>query len=141
MPASEPGYIRRGQQETTAGKSDEYVQCYDTRGHPENRGSRSHARRSRRAQNDILTTVGVCVSVDKNGQLVPASSVGAVKEQLEMKGVLSVVTENEFGFWLGAAEVAFTALSASCITGLRLRLEVRYLSSFPASVLICCARL
>ncbi|MCJ1405645.1 hypothetical protein MMC11_008874, partial [Xylographa trunciseda] len=101
----------------------EYVQHYDTRGHPENRSSRSLARRSRRAQNDILTTVGVCVTVDKNGRRVPPASVSLESEQLERKRILSVISESEFGFWLGAAEGSLWPLLMNGFGALRLRLE------------------
>ena len=104
---------------------EEYVQHYDSRGHPENRTSRSLARRSRRAQNDILTTVGVCVTVDKNGRMIRSTSVSHAKEQSERKQILSVISESEFGFWLGAAEGSLWTLLINGLGALRLRLEVR----------------
>ncbi|MCJ1471836.1 hypothetical protein MMC13_000477 [Lambiella insularis] len=136
MDASQPDNTDSTQQETIVDRSDDYVQHYDTRGHPENRASRSQARQSRRAQNNILETVGVCVSVDKHGRLVPASSISMAKEQSEMNGIRSLINENENGFWLGSAEVAFFALSASCVAGLRLRVEVVLSNSSIASLFI-----
>ncbi|MCJ1396024.1 hypothetical protein MMC18_008911 [Xylographa bjoerkii] len=102
---------------------EDYVQHYDTRGHPENPSSRSLARRSRRAQNDILTTVGVCVTVDKNGRRIPPTSISLENQQLERKQILSVISESEFGFWLGAAEGSLWPLLMNGLGALRLRLE------------------
>ena len=107
---------------------EEYVQHYDTRGHPENRSSRSLARRARRAQNDILTTVGVCVFVDKNGRRIPVPSEDPKNKQLERNEILSVISESEFGFWLGAAEGSLWPLLLNGLGAMRLRLEVRLLT-------------
>ncbi|MCJ1287182.1 hypothetical protein MMC26_006530 [Xylographa opegraphella] len=102
---------------------EEYVQHYDTRGHPENRLSRSLARRARRAQNDILTTVGVCVFVDKNGRRIPLPSEDPKNNQIRKNEILSVISESEFGFWLGAAEGSLWPLLMNGFGALRLRLE------------------
>lgn len=101
------------------------MQSYDLRGHPENRTSRANARRLRRAQNDILTTIGVCVSVDKDGKLVPSSSIDSDKQERELKKLASIISENEFGFWLSAAQAAVLLLTSSCAMCIRQRLEVR----------------
>ena len=108
------------------GAEGEYVQSYDLRGHPENQTSRANARRLRRAQNDILATIGVCVSVDKDGKLVPSSSIDSDKEERETKKLASIVSENEFGFWLSAAQAAALVLTSSAATCIRLRVEVSH---------------
>ncbi|MCJ1435956.1 hypothetical protein MMC27_005332 [Xylographa pallens] len=110
-------------EQTNLTSPEEYVQHYDTRGHPENRSSRSLARRARRAQNDILTTVGVCVFVDKNGRRIPPPSEDPKNIQLERDEILSVISESEFGFWLGAAEGSLWPLLLNGLGALRLRLE------------------
>ncbi|MCJ1251174.1 hypothetical protein MMC30_008405 [Trapelia coarctata] len=112
-PRGQPGVAEEG----------EYVQSYDLRGHPENQTSRANARRLRRAQNDILTTIGVCVSVDKDGKLVPSSSMDSDKEEREKNKLASIISENEFGFWLSAAQAAALLLTSSCATCIRQDVE------------------
>ncbi|KAI4102317.1 MAG: hypothetical protein LQ339_004672 [Xanthoria mediterranea] len=48
-----------------------YIQQYDNRGYPQNPGSRALSRRSRRAQNDVLATVGVLLYPDQFAQETP----------------------------------------------------------------------
>lgn len=48
--------------------SGDYVQLFDEGGHPENPVSNAAARRLRRAQNDVLETVGVVVRKEKMKQ-------------------------------------------------------------------------
>lgn len=130
-PEAQPGVTQEG----------EYEQSYDLRGHPENSASRSAARRLRKAQNDILATIGVCVSVDKDGKLVPSSSIDSGKEQREMQRLASIISENEFGFWLSAGQAAALLLASSFPTCIRQRLEVRYQKSPPSLLLMTCTRL
>ncbi|KAL9122331.1 MAG: hypothetical protein Q9187_001104, partial [Circinaria calcarea] len=99
----------------------QYFQQYDVRGHPENPTSRSALRRSRKAHNDVLATVGVCVNVDKNGRLVSATD--TTLTCAERKVLYSIAVENEVGFWLGASTAIF-ACFAAFPQGLRQRLQV-----------------
>lgn len=123
-----------GPDEQAVVRSEEYLQQYDIRGHPENPSSRSAARRSRWAQNDILATIGVCVSVntngmcvsiDTNGKLVPTSAINSSKESAESQKVDKIVMENEFGFWLGCIDVGALELSTHFLASLRQRFQVR----------------
>ena len=104
--------------------SEFYIQQYDDRGHPENLESRSARRKALRAQNDVLATVGVCVSVDKDGKLVPSSRVGVTSENMESERLRNIALENESGFWLAAANHMLLPVTAICLEGLRMRLEV-----------------
>ena len=113
-----------------------YTQHYNVRGNPENRQSRSLARHLRRAQNDVLATVGVCAPIDMNGRFIPQSTTNTAREQLDKQQVLSVTSENELGFWLGAADISVSALSRSCFVGLRQRLEV-CICKYEVSSLTC----
>ena len=106
-------------------ESIEYVQHYDVRGHPENSPSRSAARRSRRAQNDVLATVGVCVNVDKNGKLVTASSLDSSFDKAKVKKLQEIATENLVGIWLGVVVNLVNFLSTFFVEGLRERFQVK----------------
>ncbi|KAL8839249.1 MAG: hypothetical protein Q9176_004580 [Flavoplaca citrina] len=53
------GHVDNLQSEPFSVSNDRYLQQYDNRGYPQNIGSRALSRRSRRAQNDVLATVGV----------------------------------------------------------------------------------
>ena len=107
-----------------AGNSSGYVQQYDIRGHPANPGSRANARQARRAQNDVLATVGVCISTDKCGRLAPASSTSLANDSAESQKIRQIIRENEFGHWLSMSDdIAFYLLNSwlNCIWG---RLQV-----------------
>lgn len=103
--------------------SGSYQQQYDRKGYPENPTSRALSRQSRRAINDILTTVGVCVGVDADGQIRPVQD-GSLAA-LDKPRVTGVVRENEIGMLVGFTEVALDYLAGMCITALRHRLQVR----------------
>lgn len=100
-----------------------YIQRYDYRGHPENQASRAAARRSRRAQNDVLSTVGVCVGVDANGQ-PKISPEGPKAQRAEKEEVKSVMRENEIGLFIAAADNGLFHLAINFAYGLRNRLQV-----------------
>ena len=102
-----------------------YIQHYDVRGHPENSSSRSAARRSRHAQNDVLATVGVCVNVDKNGKLVTASALDLSFENKRLENLHEIASENLIGIWLGIAVNLVHYSSTFFVEGVRERLLVR----------------
>jgi hypothetical protein len=102
----------------------QYVQQYNIRGHPENLSSRSLARRSRRAQNNILSTVGVCVSVDQNGKILPVTSKDAAKRAADAQRISAVMKENEVGLWIGFADDVITLFSTTFVLNLRARIQV-----------------
>ncbi|KAF4160864.1 hypothetical protein CNMCM6069_006772 [Aspergillus lentulus] len=66
--------------------ADGYVQHYDERGHPINPDSKSFGRELRRAKNDILSTMGIVVSEDRNA--------GAPNEQQKID---TIAAENDYG--------------------------------------------
>ncbi len=104
------------------GGSASYQQQYDRKGYPENSASRALNRQSRRAINDILTTVGVCVGVDADGQVRPVHD-GSIAA-LDKSKVIGIIRENEIGMLVGLMEAAIDDLTGMCITGLRYRLQV-----------------
>ena len=99
-----------------------YQQQYDRKGYPENPISRALNRQSRRAINDILTTVGVCVGVDADGQIRPVHD-GSPATPDNSK-VTSIIRENETGMLIGFAEAALDDLAGMWTIGLRYRLQV-----------------
>ena len=103
--------------------SEVYQQQYDRKGYPENPTSRALSRQSRRAINDILTTVGVCVGVDADGQIRPVHD--GSQAALDKSKVIGVIRENEIGILVALAEGIFDYLAGLWIVGLRYRLEVR----------------
>ena len=100
-----------------------YVQQYDYRGHPENQASRASARRSRRAQNDVLSTVGVCVGVDADGKPTKISSEGPKAQTADKEKIESVMKENEIGLFIAAADNGLFHLAVNFAYGLRNRLQ------------------
>ena len=99
-----------------------YRQQYDRKGYPENPASRALARQSRRAINDILTTVGVCVGVDADGDLrpIPDDST-SVLDKVKIAGV---IRENEIGMLVGFIESTLDVLAGVYTLGLRCRIQV-----------------
>ncbi|KAL8843589.1 MAG: hypothetical protein Q9170_000093 [Blastenia crenularia] len=65
--------------------SDVYVQQFDDRGYPQNLDSQALSRLSRRAQNDVLATVGVILGPDHDihdATIVPTRASGIHKKEL-----------------------------------------------------------
>ena len=102
--------------------SGSYQQEYDRKGYPENSTSRALIRQSRRAINDVLTTVGVCVGVDADGQVRPVYDGSIVT--LDKSKVTGIIRENEIGLLIGFTEAALDDLARMSTTGLRYRLQV-----------------
>lgn len=97
--------------------SEPYIQQYDSQGHAQNARSRALARQSRRGQNDVLSTVRVCVHVDENGQPVTATP------HLVRPTASEVRQENNCGVFVGAIDRDFFWLTALALVGLRQRLQ------------------
>ncbi len=100
------------------------MQQYDRRGHPENLESRTLLRQSRRAQNDVLATVGVCVGVDENGKAVQPQVNRRNSDSNDTSKVQSVMRENELGLLLVGADTGLFFLGTFWVLGLRQRLQV-----------------
>lgn len=115
--------------------SRESQQRYNRRGYPINPASRGVARTSRRAQNEVLSTVGFCVGIREDGSSVDASLILAKASKNEKERVESVRKENEAGLLLGAASHGLMFLSIWWILGLRIRLQVCSLVSLPTLTL------
>ncbi|KAL8730421.1 MAG: hypothetical protein Q9166_004059 [cf. Caloplaca sp. 2 TL-2023] len=87
----------------TTQQSDSYIQQFDDRGYPQNPRSRVISRRSRRAQNDVLATVGVLLGPDH------VASDSGTPHGKEQRGPISVrnyeetAAESELGFWMTCA--------------------------------------
>ena len=97
---------------------EDYVQRYNSRGYPYNPESRAQSRRLRRAQNDVLATVGVCVERDED-TLSTVANGGNDRKKVER-----VVTENEVGLGIAAGELGLAFLSLWGVSAFRGRLQV-----------------
>ena len=83
--------------------------------------SKGLMRQSRRAQNDVLTAIGVCVRVDKNGQPITNSK----EDDPELSPALqATLKENDYGLFLATADWALFYLADLCLLDLRQRLQV-----------------
>lgn len=98
------------------------VQQYDRQGHPENFVSRELVRQSRRAQNDVLTTVGVCVRVDKETKRVVTH--GNDDDADLRPAVGAIMKENEYGLFLSTSDWALFSITNLYLLGLRQRMQV-----------------
>ncbi|KAJ5811168.1 hypothetical protein N7447_010684 [Penicillium robsamsonii] len=67
--------------------ADNYMQQYDTRGHPVNPESRTLGKELRRAKNDILSTMGIVVSGEDRNSGIPN----------EQQKINQIASENDFG--------------------------------------------
>lgn len=103
------------------GRENGYVQQYDSRGHPENRRSKAAARRFRKAQNDVLTTIGVCVVVDSQGRISQKKS---RQPDVVAKQIAAIEKENRFGLGLAMADDIVFHVSSLFLENLRTRLQV-----------------
>ena len=105
----------------STGNPVQHVQQYDRQGHPQNIVSRGLVRQSRRAQNDVLTAIGVCVRVDKNGKPITNRK----EDDPELSPTLqATLKENDYGLFLATADWALFCLADLCLLGLRQRLQV-----------------
>ena len=95
------------------------MQRFDERGCPINLESRTEARRLRRAQNEVLSTVGLCVSRDEDARKIIHDRQGADREK-----VAAVIEENELGLELMTANLAYMFLSLWWTFASRGRLQV-----------------
>ena len=104
-----------------------YQQQYDRRGYPENLASRALSRQSRRAQNDVMATVGACVRVNANG-VVESHDSEHQKYPPDPTKVAAVVTENGAGFIISCMDQTISSLASIWTRTLKNRLMVRELN-------------
>ncbi|KAL8831065.1 MAG: hypothetical protein Q9191_001077 [Dirinaria sp. TL-2023a] len=112
-------------------RSVESAQQYDRQGHPENSISRELVRESRRAQNEVLTTIGVCERVNKGTKSIVAH--GGVEEDDDLRpAIRAIMKENEYGLFLSTTDWFLFSISNMCLLGLRQRMQVfGFYSSVP----------
>lgn len=87
-------------------------------------------RQSRNAQNDVLTTVGICGRVDKDGNQLNSDTDDERQRELAIEPIMK---ENRYGLRLTYADWILFHLTNTWLLGLRQRLQVRRwmsLSSF-----------
>ncbi|KAI2716758.1 hypothetical protein CBS147354_6753 [Penicillium roqueforti] len=77
--------------------ADNYMQQYDTRGHPVNPESRTLGRELRRAKNDILSTMGIVVSGEDRNSSIPN----------EQQKINQIASENDFGLVITTLDQLF----------------------------------
>lgn len=112
-----------------------YRQQYDRRGHPENAVSRELGRQSRRAMNNVLATVGVCVGVSPNHHLMHPIH-GRSKPVLDRSKIRSISSENTIGLILDTIDLGLISVASLSTVGLRHRLQV---SIVPKILLRMCS--
>lgn len=100
-----------------------YQQQYDSSGYPENFESRALSRQSRRAQNDVLATVGVCVGVNADGQPIQSQLDDLRNHVLDKSQIDAVVRENDIGLLVSSADNTLVLASLYAV-GFRRRLQV-----------------
>ena len=101
-----------------------YVQRYDRRGYPENRQSKELSRRLRRAQNDILASVGICVDVKDGSRVLRRRLDGFKGRPLDSSKVKLAGRENVAGFFISGQDNGLFWLSHFCVLGFRQRFQV-----------------
>lgn len=122
--ASLPSDERERHFRTTASVlQDGYVQRYTDQARPENPVTNELNRQSRRAQNDVLATVGACQCVDKEGNPIPSST---NTDMLGPSSARLIEEENNIGLHLLGADWLLFSLSNLCLLGLRQRLQVSH---------------
>ncbi|KAJ5172477.1 hypothetical protein N7492_005070 [Penicillium capsulatum] len=98
--------------------ADNYMQQYDSRGHPVNPESKTLGRELRRAKNDILSTMGIVVSgEDRNA-----------KSSNEQETMTQIAAENDFGLVITTLDQLFVFFGtwwSSSLTG-RIHTYQRY---------------
>ncbi|KIW42771.1 uncharacterized protein PV06_06285 [Exophiala oligosperma] len=99
------------------GTARNYVQRFDSRGHPENLASEAARRRLRRAQNEVLSTVGVVVRKAKMNRSAWEDMGDDQKHQL-------LLDENIAGANFGVVESVVLKLSTRWLSALRRRILV-----------------
>lgn len=95
-----------------------YRQQFDDRGHPQNPSAKTTARRMRRAQNDVLATVGVVVRKGEERKSKWERLDEKAKQQL-------IYHENQRGRELKGEDRLFGSLLPWSIISLRRRMMVR----------------
>ncbi|KAI9766517.1 MAG: hypothetical protein M1840_006474 [Geoglossum simile] len=98
---------------------EQYVQQFDSSGHPINPASRTAVRDMIRAQNDVLATVGVCYGIAAGDKASAHNRTKSERGRLE-----SVMRENEVGLFIGAADLGVLFLANWWLDGIRHRVQV-----------------
>jgi hypothetical protein len=83
------------------------------------------SKRLRRAQNDVLSTVGVCTNTEKDGKL-PSGLNGLISVQgiHDDPNYEKLVDENESALFIGILEDTLNGLATSFVESLRKRIQV-----------------
>ena len=113
------------------------TQTYNARGHPENATSRTLTRQGRRAQNEVLSTVGVCVYVDENGKVVANSDAGEDARQQQRETTLAIIQENEVGLSLEVCDIFVHYAVTNFIDNIRKRIQVLTFLTLKFNPLTC----
>lgn len=106
-----------------------YVQQFDKNGRPQNPTSRMLSRRSRRAQNDVLATVGVLSSPDQR-IYEPDSPAAADVEGSKFDHRKETAEESEIGLWTVCASQLLAEYAHNRMSCVRQRLQVRLTKAF-----------
>lgn len=96
-----------------------YIQQYDAKGHPINPKSADLKRRMMHAQNDVLSTVGICANINESKSAHPLES-----QQRDIRKVIDDENEDALNFHIASQSACF--LFEPYAIGLRQRLQVSH---------------
>ncbi|KAL8813449.1 MAG: hypothetical protein Q9200_000246 [Gallowayella weberi] len=130
--ASNPQSIHGGTSYTESrdNRTNPFVQHYDERGRPRNNYSRLLSRRSRRAQNDVLATVGVLLGPDQVFEDAEPAPLAGQRRVNPAKDNDKTISESAAGYWMGITYLVAQVFSTERTSGLQ------YLSSIVTSPVV-----
>ena len=99
------------------------MQQYDSRGYPQNLVSRLLSRQSRRAQNEVLASVGICIGKDRGDKPMKSMSLDQ-RSSAKKSNIEGVRRENGVGLLITAVDLGLFCLASACFLGLRHRMQV-----------------
>ncbi|KAI9769574.1 MAG: hypothetical protein M1835_006697 [Candelina submexicana] len=102
----------------------EQRQRYNVRGHPVNPESRTLARMSVRAHNDVLATVGACVDIGSDVKSIEdGSGTLAALSKVDREKIKTVMTENELGLIISTFDTSLVFLAQWALVGVKFKLQ------------------
>ncbi|KAL8821813.1 MAG: hypothetical protein Q9223_000225 [Gallowayella weberi] len=123
--ASNPRSIHGGTSYTESrdNRTNPFVQHYDERGRPRNNYSRLLSRRSRRAQNDVLATVGVLLGPDQVFEDAEPAPLAGQRRVNPAKDNDKTISESAAGYWMGITYLVAQVFSTERTLYVRQRLQ------------------
>ncbi|KAL8953660.1 MAG: hypothetical protein Q9222_000497 [Ikaeria aurantiellina] len=114
-----------------------YIQQYDSRGRPVNALSRALSRQSRRAQNDVLATVGVLWGPDQGSSGSSVLPTSHDDHPRNPNVFVEAYNESDTGFWMSSAAVLTAFYVHDRITHVRHRFQTfHFYANVPFSLIL-----